>query len=71
MTATLSNSAQVSMCSVHGHEPIEILNAGVSPQFGMCARCGRRLNPAYTVDAHQLAAALALPPSPKNRGITA
>lgn len=71
MTATLSNSLQVSMCSVHGHEPIEILNAGVSPQFGMCARCGRRLNPAYTIGAAELAAALELPPPTENRGITA
>lgn len=58
-------------CSVHGHDPVEVSNAGASPQFGICLRCGDALKPAYTVDAHDVAAALALPPSPKNRGITA
>lgn len=59
------------VCSIQGHEPVEISNAGASPQFGICLRCGDALKPAYTVDARDLAAALALPPSPKNRGITA
>lgn len=58
-------------CSAQGHEPLAILNAGVSPQFGICVRCRRRLNPAYTLNAEQLAAALALPPSLTNRGVTA
>lgn len=58
-------------CAVQGHDPIEILHAGVVPQFGLCGRCGCRLNPAYTLDARQLTAALELPPPTENRGVTA
>lgn len=69
--ATTTAPAAGSPCSVQGHMPVAIMNAGVSPQFGLCLACGRRLNPAYTVGAAELAALLASAPSPTNRGITA
>jgi len=57
-------------CAVHGHAPIEILNAGVAPQFGLCGRCGQRLNPAHTMGLAELAVALELSPPTQVRGVS-